>query len=345
VRYQGGQARSALLAGLLWFSAVQGGLLLVTNYWLPELRDPEYGRRLVQLSRRIGREPRRPFTVVMLGSSRTTVGFRADLLEKHLTGKLERPVVAFNFGLTGAGPLAELLALRRLLAAGVHPDLLVIEVMPPLLSGRVPGGELARLPVSRLWLTDLALLDQYGDPDQNFRSAWFRACPLPCHTQRYALLSRLLPALVPYAQRIDWVYRIDGHGSAPASTRIPTAAERHQQIERTKAEYAGCLASFRLDGTPCRALEELLDTCRREKIAPLLTVMPEQSGFRAAYPQGTWDQVERFLIGLCCRQSAPVILARCWLPDQDFADGHHLLPHGASVFTARLAQQIVVRRP
>ena len=52
----------------------------------------------------------------------------------------------FNFGMVGAGPLVELVVLRRLLAEGVRPDLLLVEVLPPLFNRRAAACDLAQLP-------------------------------------------------------------------------------------------------------------------------------------------------------------------------------------------------------
>jgi hypothetical protein len=41
-----------------------------------------------------------------------------------------------------------------------------------------------------------------------------------------------------------------------------------------------------------------------------------------------------------------VINGREWVADDDFSDSHHLLPHGAKVFTERLGREVLalVRR-
>src|SRR5262245_20945385 len=114
------QARAALLWGLVAFVISQLGLAAAIEWKCPELRDPFYGCKANRLHRRSA-GPEAPFTLVMLGSSRTTYGFQASALEPRLSEAAGRPVVAFNFGIPGAGPLMELLTLRRLLAAGVHP--------------------------------------------------------------------------------------------------------------------------------------------------------------------------------------------------------------------------------
>ena len=55
---------------------------------------------------------------------------------------MQRPVgaagpVVFNYGILGAGPVLELLTLRRLLADGVHPDCIIVEAWPYIIG--IPG--------------------------------------------------------------------------------------------------------------------------------------------------------------------------------------------------------------
>ena len=59
-------------------------------------------------------------------------------MEARLGRTLGRPIVAFNFGIPAAGPVTNALNLRRLLAAGVAPDLVLLEVLPAHLDGRGP---------------------------------------------------------------------------------------------------------------------------------------------------------------------------------------------------------------
>src|SRR5262249_7123958 len=149
--------RAALLWGVALFAGLQLALAGVMEKWRPEWRDPEYGCKLARLQARQAEAPGRPL-VVVLGSSRAALGFRPDAVAAEAVG--ERPVV-FNFAIAGAGPLTELLQLRRLLAAGVRPDWLVIEVMPPLLHQEWPWVEENLIHVERLAWADLRLLRRH----------------------------------------------------------------------------------------------------------------------------------------------------------------------------------------
>jgi hypothetical protein len=324
------------------FVLFQAGLALAIEFWLPELRDPEYGFRLARLYPRTVLAVERPFTVLMLGSSRTTAGFNAGRLEKELSQELQRPVVVFNFGLTGAGPLMQLLDLQRLLAKGIRPDLLLIEVLPPLLTGHIPHSELNRLPVHRVWLAELPLLARYGGALDEMRKTWWETWPVPCYTRRFAIVSRLLPAWLPYQLRMDWAYQIDDSGWVASPVNRSTPELRRRAVERARNEYLGYLVGFRLGGPACQALRELLELCRSEGIAAAFVLMPEGTEFHSWYPPGVWPQIENFLTGLGREYAVPLINAREWMADEDFSDSHHLLPRGATVFTDRLGREALV---
>src|SRR5262249_53567033 len=78
--------------------------------------------------------------------------------------------------------------------------------------------------------------------------------------------------------------------------------------------------------------------CRREGIAAALLWMPEAGDFRAWYPPAAEAQISAFLAELSRGCGAPLIDARGWAADEDFADAHHLLPCGAAAFSARLCR-------
>jgi hypothetical protein len=120
----GRAARRALLWALASFVLAQVPLVLALfTSW--QFRDPEYGLRLMALRARLAeREPGRPL-VLFLGSSRTGVNVKPRLFATNDRAGT-RPVV-YNFGLCNAGPVQELLGLRRLLAEGIRPDVPLID--------------------------------------------------------------------------------------------------------------------------------------------------------------------------------------------------------------------------
>jgi hypothetical protein len=85
------------------------------------LRDPEYGTKRARLAENRGRPLR-----LVLGSSRTNLGIHPVALPPlpavpARDGAPTEPVV-FNASLMAAGPVLQLLCLRRLLSNGIRPD-------------------------------------------------------------------------------------------------------------------------------------------------------------------------------------------------------------------------------
>src|SRR5207253_2621645 len=121
-------------AELAWcvagFLAVQLALGVGVDQLWPVIRDPEVEQELRCLWRHRETAPKRPL-VVALGSSRTKFGLRADRLSEA-AGR-DGPLV-YNLAIPASGPLFQHIVLRRLLAEGLRPQLVFIEVMPISLS-------------------------------------------------------------------------------------------------------------------------------------------------------------------------------------------------------------------
>jgi hypothetical protein len=330
-----------LLWGVVFFTSLQLGLAAAIEIRFPELRDPEFAVRAARLVRRVARRAPPPATVVMLGSSRTTFGFRADQLEPELSTALGRPTVVFNFGIMGAGPLMQLIDLRRLSHLGLRPNLLLVEVLPPLLARQIPPAELYRLSVDRIWLGELDLLERYGRKSGEIRAAWCADWPVPWYSHRYAIVSRLAPGCLPTRARMDWAYHINRSGWVDGPVRQATPEGRRLATENARSEYAAYLNEFRIGGPACTALRELLSLCRDQHIRAAMVLMPEGSDFRSWYPPEAWQQIDAFLRRASAAFDAPIINAREWIADDQFSDSHHLLPSGAEKFTARLGREAI----
>jgi hypothetical protein len=333
--------RAALAWGLAAFIALQAALVLTTEIWLPFLRDPDYGFKMAQLEHRLRAVRGRPLTVIMLGSSRTVFGLKAKPLEERLARDAGCPCVAFNFGLTGAGPVLELVGLNRLLAAGVHPDVLLVEVLPSLLGDQSPSPpEAYNLPAERLWLSELPLLEPYGYPRARYEQDWWESWALPWYTRRLSVLSRVAPAWLPWNCRKDWFRLVDEWGWVYNPISAVTPEEYRRGVEQARRGYLPILTRFRLGAPSCQALRDLLTRCRREGITAALVVMPEGSEFRSMYPHAVWAQIETCLTGLSREYGLPFINAREWVADGLFLDSHHMCPEGADVFTDRLGLEV-----
>lgn len=334
-------ARRAVLSGCAAFVTLQLGLAIAIAYWIPELRDPFYGYKAAHLRARAKSE--QSTTVVMLGSSRTVFGLKAGLLERQLRDELGRPVIVFNFGIFGAGPVIELLTLRRLLDDGVRPDLVLVEVLPALLTtDRQVPREAHWLPAERLWLPELRWLRQFGFPFRDLRRTWLQAWPIPWYAHRFAIVSRLSPAWLPTQLRQDWGRADDPSGWSGASTPPSTPEQYQRGIARARLEYFETLQHFELGDPAVRALRELLQICQREHIPTALLLMPEGSEFRSWFPAPALAQTQALLAELRQQYGSAVVDARAWVADEYFSDAHHLVDRGAEAFTLRLGEALVL---
>ena len=107
--------------------------------------------------------------------------------------------------------------------------------------------------------------------------------------------------------------------------------------------YQPRLAAFHLDELQCQAVCELLASCRKERVAVALVVMPEGPIFRSWYPPGTWEATKEWLRHISQEYDAPLINARDWIDDEnDFMDSHHLLLSGRAKFNERLGREYIL---
>lgn len=332
------KGRGALLWGLVFFVSGQMAFGLIVEYWRPELRDLEYGYRLQRLRARLREESDRPL-VLLLGSSRVEIGIRPEAFPTPDTLGGPAPIV-FNFGLTASGPVMELLCLHRLIADGIRPDGLVVEVLAPLLHQPYSdqlGGDW--LNIARVAWRDLTVLERYATPPRPVYREWWQTRLLPCFTHRFCILSWMAPAFVPGNARQDHYRNIDRSGWLACARTSVTEEEQRRGLRMARAQYAWRLAPFQIDEAPDRALRALLQRCRSERIPVLLLMMPEGSDFRAWYPAETEARIDRYLAELSREYKARVVDARCWMADTDFNDGHHLLLPGATAFSERFGRE------
>jgi hypothetical protein len=335
------RARSALAWGLGGFLLLQLVLIFGIDHRLPELRDVAYAQKIRRLRHRTEETPTPPLTVVMLGSSRTVFGLKAGRLEKPLEQATGRPAVAFNFGMYGAGPVMNLVTLRRLLSDGVRPDLVLIEVLPPLLTDKPHTHEVNRIPADLLGWSDLQLVERFGRVRPGLRHDWWMTYPVPSYSHRFAIVSRVAPGLLPWRLRLDWFSGIDDSGSVEPPAFLASDEHRTAALNKAREEYADFLTGFHLGGPGCDALRESLEICRREGIPAALVLMPEGTDFRSWYRPADWACIEAFLADLSREYAAPVVNAREWIADKDFTDSHHLLHAGAVQFTDRLGREVL----
>jgi hypothetical protein len=326
-----------VLAGVLLFA---GGQLAADLFAArsPYLRDPVYADKITLLNLR-GGQP----SVLMVGTSRAAYGLHAGRLEQRLTAELGRPVTAFNFAVPSTGPFFHLVYTRRLLDAGVRPDLLLVEVLPAQLVDR-PADPIEPRWISgdRLWRDEVELAARLGYPAAALREGWRRSWLAPAYALRLPVLARLVPSWVPEALRQNWSRITDEWGWGRCAFTQVTPELYRYGLENARSVYAGLLAEFRLGGPSCRALEELLAVTKAHGVPTVLVLMPEGADFRAFYPPDAGRVLGEYLSGLERRYGASLVDARRWVADDGFIDAHHLLASGAAAFTDRLAREAVL---
>jgi len=342
---------AALLSGLAAFVAFQLGLAAVVEIGMPEVRDPLYGRRLHLVQKRLRAEPAKPWTVMMLGSSRTEHAFRVRKDEEKAWAEiLGHPVATFNFGVPGAGSLTELLTWGRLRRDGVRPSLLLIEVLPAYLAAPPSDYNEVFLPTDRLAWRDLPLIERYvGTIRTGLRRDWLESWPMAGYTHRLSLIKLVGPELLPPGYRLAGAAGLDESGAPPTADAPVTSEQRQRAIQFAGIEYHPRFAGFQLGGPQCQALCELLASCRKEGVSVAMVVMPEGPTFRSWYPPGTWEDIKAWLTQVGREYNAPLVNAREWLDDEnDFRDSHHLLLSGRDKFKERLGRETILpllRRP
>jgi hypothetical protein len=330
-------ARAGVISALLGCAALQLGLNLALEPLFPQFRDPFYYHKSRRLLARVHKE--QPLTVVMLGSSRTAYGLCGQRIEGQLGERLGQPVVVYNSGLFGSGPIAELLYLKRMVQEGLRPDLLLIEVLPTCLAETERGpAEANWLDPCRLNRQELLFLEKYGIATREMVHDRVQDEAIPWYYHRFAILSCWAPGWLPLIKRMDFSAGADASGFAPC--REPnTREERQRCLEKMRVQFGGSFINFHFSAAACQALDDALTMCRQRDIPAALVLMPEGKEFLKLYDGTTRSAIDGYLQAVSQTHGVPLLDARTWVEDGDFCDGHHLLPRGARVFTERLGRE------
>lgn len=346
-------------AALVWCAASVIGLqaaLCGLVDWQPSARDPLFGRKLALLRERLEAEPGRPL-VLVLGTSRSALGLRFDDSDgaeddsnrertEEEVGDSERPLV-FNFGLMGAGPIQELVCLRRLLGAGVRPTKVLVEVHPLLLHEGPGFGELADINVSQLDSADLQVVGRYVYDPPTLYARWWEARLCPAWSHRVALQMNYASTWLDPDRQHDYgcLERLRPSGWIPHELES-VSEELHEKLcEVSVRVYEPAFHDFRVTDKPDRAMREMIERCRLERIEVELFLMPEASQFREGYSADSRDRIAAYLDRLSDKYAVAVHDMSASCADGSFADSHHLLPRGAAEFTRRFEASVLAAAP
>lgn len=323
------QGRAYLLWGVAGFVGVQLVLgLLIDQAW-PGVRDRVYADHLRQIRNLQAEQPDAPL-VLALGSSRTMMGLQATRLRLTVDGQ---PGLVYNCARPGCGPMFQLLTMQRLLADGVRPSRVLVEIMPCFFNQQ--DGTLVDeryLDPATLQAHELARVRRFANNPLRLVKHWGLGRVLPCY--RFGVeLERQLPietASTPVDPDRGWQTL---HAEITPETR-------KSMTDVTVRQYRDGLTDFHLANKPVRAIHDLLVLCRRNGVEVTVVVPPEGTTFRALYVPATFPVMAGFLTHLQRDCATPVIDAREWIADEEFWDSHHLLPTGAVQFTNRLGSAL-----
>lgn len=331
-------ARNAILAMVL---ATVGSFACMA--WAAQkggawLRDPLYADKETRFFERIAAK-RQPLIVAMFGSSRTSNALRGTDLEAMLERLHGRPVVAFNFGVPSSGPITQTLYLKRLLATGLRPDLVLFEIMPPLLAGQMPDPiESHFFAPERLLPGEVDFVVAHGYPADKFRDGERIADWAPIFGLRLPMLGRYFSSWSPWNLRFDSSRNSDETGWMKPVFDPVTPEQYERGVDWARKEYALVLQTLRLNGSPAVAsVGEAIAACRSANVPVQAIILPEGAAFRAMYPPVALAVLDVFTKRLDC----PLIDARRWLGDDGFSDSHHMVSAGSREFTRRLGETII----
>ncbi len=329
------RARLTLACAVAFFTAGQ----LASQRWLdprPFGKEPEYEHNLTRLRARIAEKPGRPL-VLMMGTSRPGRGFRPQALPA-----LPGDPLVFTFAQSGSGPIWNLLWLRRLLDQGIRPTHVILETWPPFwCRNRTAEEGLNEGHLATPDAADLRFLTPYASAPGRFMLDWGIDRVVPLAGRRRAMLRRWLPAWSPttdepcdagLAMMDDYGWRPERLTHDPAYFRQTTAQYR---------KVFTFLDTFQIPEPTGQALRDTLALCRREKIGAVLLLMPEPSFFSEWYTAEARAEFGGFLTGLSAEFAVPLVDARAWMADDQFADPAHLTAPGADAFTRRFGREVL----
>jgi hypothetical protein len=340
-----GRGKRAIVWAAIVFAGVDLAASFALNTWRPELRDPAFGLRLRTLQKRRAENPDAPL-VLVLGSSRALHALAPAYLADSLSHQTPTPLV-FNFSLSGSGSVRELMMFRRLRAAGINPDWLLIETWPVQWPEEGAFAERLLVVEDELRWTDMTVLSRYLPGKLEFFARALKGNLVPLVSYRSRLLHSSARILLPHQldrglakEDDDWTCT-DGTGWLPYRKIPKDLAAQRREVEKGLLVAAPLLNPLRISPDYDRALRELLEESHRAGINTALILMPEHSACRSWYVPETNALVHRYLGQVSIEYHCPVIDARTWAPDGHFADFCHITPQGAGPFSECFGRNVL----
>jgi hypothetical protein len=331
-----GRRTLAWALGLLLLGQLGVGLVLDSSW--AAVRYPDGAYVLAK-----ARTHRRPPAVVCLGSSRLGMAFRAEEIRRQLRERTGRPdLEVFNATVPRGEVLAARWMLEHLLAEGLRPTVVVVEVSRETLSRRNPWLDWY-IHNQMTWAEVPGLVPDlpYLPFEHCLKLAASRLNPV--YTYRHGLRQQIkawwagkpeeaLAATQPIPSGYEWdaIYeRLTDPSDFPKRTQIMAGDVR------------SWIKGYRAGGLAEKAAGRLLDRCKAEGIEVVLLSVPATSAYRAPYtPEIEADF--RACIGRLTRDhGGRFVECLDLLPDNAFWDGYHVLRHGGEAFSQKLTREVL----
>ena len=220
----------------------------------------------------------------------------------------------------------------------------MIEILPALLNQSVKYSEDSSIQKRGMQAEELAFLAGHNvspqSPDSVPSSEWSSHWS----SLRLRVLRRYAPAWIETdvpsnaspKRFTPWGWRAFAEG-----VKVATAKEYRSGIDRSRADFETSFTDWEVTDVADRAVRQILETCRQEKVSAALYVMPVATALQEMYQPGDRAELNVYLTGISQDYSVPVVDATEWNADQDFWDGHHLLADGATRFTQRFCHEFL----
>ena len=273
-------ARQAILWGALILAVANLSLAASVEMLLPQIRDPEFGVRLVRLQALQQAHPNRPL-VVMIGTSRTQNGIAP--YEMGFADEPGAPLV-FNFGVSRAIPVALRLNLQRLHDADIRPNAVLIELLPATLSVKGPVDDQYRDQAAQLTTSDLRWLEPYVADRAALNLRWVAARLNPWPKHELVIKSHLPHVLYPNENRITNMWtKMDQRGFFPYPYEKTSDEFRERRRASEEKGYKAGLHDLNVSELSEQAVRGIVADCRLRGIEVAFYTMPESPSFRSWY--------------------------------------------------------------
>jgi hypothetical protein len=357
---------------LFWAGGCFVLIQLITNvlldcYW-PQVRSPFLDHSLKQ-----AQACPHSVDVVCLGSSRLGLAFRSDEVEALMRQQTGDPSFAvFNAGFPAEDYSTSAFILKRLLALGMRPSLVVIEITPEMVARRnrwlgahvlptpgldLPGyladlwnsRNLGRLLMERIYPVYRYRRSLCEELSAALAKTWTSCWPKKKQASQpsgpareSASACENAPAGSTRAPPQPAAGPAQGYAVPPESFVDGDLSLPSGQLTLEGTSKASLwLKDYHIGGSAARALERLLQQCRQQDMAVLLVIPPLYSAHRRLYTPQIEAAFEDYLAGVKRAYHCASVDCRDQLPDHLFLDNHHVFPEGAARFSRQLVQEVL----